>query len=93
MQANPPKVEFKATISKFRKRNKISSLLVYVLHKTRNLAFSGRSRAKTVKKCTKKCGARAKLFILLINLLFFTFIFFVFDVLVAVASLDLKDPI
>ena len=42
-------------------RNKISSLLVYVLHKTRNLAFSCRSPAKTAKKCTKKCAARAKL--------------------------------
>ena len=28
--------EFERTIAKFRKRNKISSLLVYVLHKTRN---------------------------------------------------------
>ena len=34
MQANLPEVEF-WTISKFRNRNKISSLLVYVLHKTR----------------------------------------------------------
>ena len=42
-------------------RNKISSLLVYVLHKTGNLAFSCRSPAKTAKKCTKKCAARAKL--------------------------------
>ena len=34
---------------------------VYVLHKTCNYAFSRRSRARTVKKCTKKRDARAKL--------------------------------
>ena len=51
--------EFQGTISKFRKRNKISSFLVYVLHKTRNLAFSRRSRAKTAKKCTKTGATRA----------------------------------
>ena len=32
--ANPSEFEFQGTIFKFRKRNKISSLLVYVLHKT-----------------------------------------------------------
>ena len=47
------------------------SLLIYVLHKTRNLAFSRRSRAKTGKKCTKKCDARTKLLLCLLNLLFF----------------------
>ena len=36
MYENPPQVEFQGTISKFRNRNKISSLLVYVLLKTRN---------------------------------------------------------
>ena len=35
MLANPPEGEFQVTIFKLRKRNKISSLLVYVLHKTR----------------------------------------------------------
>ena len=50
-------------------RNKISSLLVYVLYEMRNEAFSGRSRAKTGKKCTK-CDARAKLLFCLLNLLF-----------------------
>ena len=34
--ANPPKAEFQGAKFKLRKRNKISSLLVYVLHKTRN---------------------------------------------------------
>ena len=33
MQANPPEAKFQMTISKLRKRSKISSLLVYVLHK------------------------------------------------------------
>ena len=35
MWANPPEVEFQTTLSQSRTRNKISSLLVYVLHKTR----------------------------------------------------------
>ena len=65
------KAEFQATIFKFRKRNKISSLLVYVLLKTRNWAFSRRSRAKTGKKCTKKAWCTCKVVVLLINLLFF----------------------
>ena len=51
---NPPGVEFFGAISKYRKINKISSLLVYVLHKAQNLAFSRRSRAKTGKKMSKK---------------------------------------
>ena len=46
-------------------------MLVHVLHKTQNYAFSRRSRAKTGKKCTKKCDARAKLLFCLFNLLFF----------------------
>ena len=36
MYANPPEAEFQGTMAKLRKRNKISSLLVYVLHKTQN---------------------------------------------------------
>ena len=67
MSAIPPEFEFQGTVSKLRKRNKISSLLVYVLHKTRNLAFSRRSREKTAKKCTKKCAARAKLLFCLLT--------------------------
>ena len=61
MYSNPTGVEFLWIMSKFHKRNKISSLLVSVLQKTRNWAFSSRSRAKTAKKCTKKCDARAEL--------------------------------
>ena len=38
---------------------------------TRNKAFSRRSRAKTGRKCTKKCGARAKLLFCSLNQLFF----------------------
>ena len=48
-----PKVESLIALSKSWKRKKISSLLVYVLYKTWNEAFSRRSRAKTAKKCTK----------------------------------------
>ena len=48
-------------------------LLVQVLHKTRNKAFSRPSRAKTAKKYmyTKKRDARAKLLFRLLNLLIF----------------------
>ena len=62
----------------------ISSLFDYVLHKKRNLAFSRRSRAKTAKKCSKKCDARAKLLFCFLNPLV------LFEVLVAVASLDFR---
>ena len=60
-----------SNISKLRKWNKISSFLVYVLHKTRNKAFPRRGLAKMGKKYTKKCDARAKLLFCLLNLLFF----------------------
>ena len=46
------------TALEFRERKRDSSSLVYVLHKTCNQAFSRHSRASTVKKCTKKRGAR-----------------------------------
>ena len=59
MYANPPESEFQGTIFKFRKRSKSSSLLVYVLYKTRNWACSRCSREETAKKCTKKRDARA----------------------------------
>ena len=85
MYAKPPDGEFQVTIFKLRKRNKISSLFVNVRHKTRILAFSRPNRAKTVKKCTKKCDARAKLLFCLLNLLL-TFS-------LPSASLDLKVPI
>ena len=53
-QASPPEAEFLGTISKFRKRHKISSLLLYLLHKTRNQAFSRHSGAKMGKEMYKK---------------------------------------
>ena len=53
------------TALKFRERKRDSSSLVYVLHKTCNYAFSRRSRARTVKKCTKKRDARCKVIVLL----------------------------
>ena len=62
---------------KFRKRKKILSSLVYhvyVLHTIWqiNRAFSRRSRAVRVKKCTKKCVVRCRVVVLLIkNLLLF----------------------
>ena len=60
MHGNSPEFEFQVTIFESRKRNIISSLPVYVLHKTRNKVFSRRSRPNTAKKCTKKRYARTK---------------------------------
>ena len=79
-KANPPGVEFLGDISKFRKRNSISSLLVYVLHKTRNQAFSRRSRAKTGKEMYKRAWCTCRVVVLVIK----PIVFFFFDVFVAV---------
>ena len=82
----PPGVEFLGTISKYRKRNKISSLLVYVLRKTRNEARSRRSRAKKGKEMYKKAWCACKVVVLLIKPIdFLTFS-------LPSASLDLKVP-
>ena len=70
MQANSSGAEFLSTISKFIKRKKILSLLVHVLHKMWNWAFSRGSRAVMAKKYTKKRDARAKLFCLVKLLVF-----------------------
>ena len=86
MWANPPEAEFQVTISKLRKRYKISSLLVYVLLKTRNKAFPRRCRVKTRKKCTKKVWCTCEVVVLLIK----PFVFFTFSL--PSASLDLKSP-
>ena len=61
-------------------------MLVYVLLKTRNQAFSRRSCAKTGKKCIKKHDARAKLFYLSNVLCLMTFS-------LPSSNLDLKVPI
>ena len=53
-------------VSKYRKINKISSLLVYVLHKAQKLAFSRRSRAKTGKEMYKK-ACTCKVVVLLVK--------------------------
>ena len=71
MQENSSGAEFLSTISKFIKRKKILSLLVYVLPKTWNKAFSRGSRSVTAKKYTKKRDARAKLLFCLVKLLLF----------------------
>ena len=69
--ANFPGVDFLRTTLKFRERKRDSSSLVCVVHKTCNEAFSRRSRARKVKKCTKKRDARAKLLFCTVNLLLF----------------------
>ena len=71
MQANSSGAEFLSTISTFIKRKKILWLLVYVLHKTWDLAFSRGSRAVTAKKYTRKRDARAKLLFCHVKLLLF----------------------
>ena len=65
-------------------------MLVYVLHKTRNKHFHVVVVQKQPKKCRKKCDARAKLLFCLLNQFY---PFYYFDVLVAVASLDVNVPI
>ena len=73
-------------MSKFRERNKISSLLVLTFSIKHEIsAFSHHSHAVTTKKYTKRHDAHAKVLFCLLNLLFFY-------VLVVVASLDLKVP-
>ena len=58
---HPSEVEFLGTISKYSKRNKILSLLVYVVHKTEIRHVYVVVVQKRAQKCTKKRGARAKL--------------------------------
>ena len=84
MKADPPAVEFLRTMSKFKKRSKISSSLVYVLHKTLNSAFSRRSRAVTAKKC-KTSVMHVQVVVFLIKPIVFFFLY----VLAAVATSDL----
>ena len=64
-----------------------AAILVSNVPRRRAPFCSRRNRAKTAKKCAKKCDARATLLFCLLDLLFF------FDVLVAVASSDLTVPI
>ena len=69
------------TISKLRKRNKISSLLVYVLHKREVRHF----HVLVVQKRERNVQKIAKLLFCLLNLFFFTFS-------LPSVSLDLKVP-
>ena len=74
MQANSFGAEFLSTISKFIKRKKILSSLVYVLHKTWNYASSRGSRAVTATKYTKKVWCTCKVVVLPCQAIaFFTF--------------------
>ena len=79
-------VDFLGTISRLTKRNKILLLLVYVLHKMHNWAFSHCSYTKMAKKCTKKLWCVCKVVVFLMKPIGF------FDILIAVMSLDLKVP-
>ena len=62
-------------------------MLVYVLRKTRNKHFRVVVLQKQQRNVQKKFDARAKLLFCLLNQFYS---FYYFDVLVAVASLDLK---
>ena len=62
MQANSSGAEFLSTISKFMKR---MNFVIACLRPSQNMTDSAFSRVVvlfTVKKCTKKCDARAKFF-------------------------------
>ena len=65
-------------------------MLVDVLHEMRNKHFHVVVVQKQQRNVQKKCDARAKLLFCLLNQFYS---FYYFDVLVAVASLDLKVPI
>ena len=84
-KANPPGVEILGSLSRFRRRNRISSSLVSSSIKCKIRHFHVAVVQKR-QRCTKKCEARAKLLFFLPNLLFF-------DFLVAIASSDRKVPI
>ena len=74
------------TISKLTKNKKNSSLLVYVLHKTRNKEFLRRSRAKNGKEIYKKVWRTCEVDVLLIK----PIVFWTCSLLPV--SLDLKVP-
>ena len=69
MYANPPESEIQGTIFKFRKRNKSSSLLVYVLYKHEIRHFHV-VVVKKQQRNVQKSVMHVQLFCLL-NLLFF----------------------
>ena len=65
---NPTGVGFLGTISNFRKKNKISSLLIYVLHKKKGIFALWSCKNGT--EMYKKCNAHSRLLFCLLNLLF-----------------------
>ena len=71
MWANSPGAELLRTISKFTKREIISSSPVHVFHKTWKQAFLRSSRKVTTKKCTKKRDISVKLLFCSLNVLNF----------------------
>ena len=73
-------------MSKFRKRNKTSTLLVYLVPKTRIRNFDAMVTQNQQRSVKKKCDARAKLLFLLVK----PCVFYVLD---AVALLALKFPV
>ena len=83
MYANPSEFEFQGTIFRFREPKKYRRCLFTfsIKHETRH--FASYSSCKTVKKCTKKRDASAKLLFCSLCLLFF----YLLD---GVASLNLE---
>ena len=84
-KANPPGVEILGSLSRFRRRNRISPSIVLFSIKCKIRHFHVVVMQKR-QICPKTCEASAKLLFFLLNLLFF-------DCLVAIASLDRKVPI
>ena len=84
-KANPPGVEILGSLSRFRRRNRISPSLVLFSIKCKIKPFHVAVVQKR-QRCPKKFEASAKLLFFLLNLL-------LFDCLVTIASLDRKVPI
>ena len=86
MWANASGVEFFRNIAKFQKRNKISSLLVYILHKTREIGYFHVVVVQIWQRNVQKSEIHVQ------SCRFSHYTFCCFDILFAVGSLDLDVP-
>ena len=86
MWANASGVEFLRNIAKFQERNKISSLLVYILHKTREIGHFHVVVVQIRQRNVQKSVMHVQ------SCRFSYYTFRCFDILFAVGSLDLDVP-
>ena len=86
MWANASGVEFFRNIAKFQERNKISSLLVYILHKTREIGYFQVVVVQIRQRNVQKREMHVQ------SCRFSHYTFCCFDILFAVGSLDLDVP-